>query len=72
MVISILAELTQIKADIAVLLQADTIERICRDLKFTWRDRLLSPVVTVHGFLLQVLPGAGSRSRYLRQRRCSP
>ncbi len=57
MVTSILAALTQIKADIAVLLQADTIEWICRDLKYTWRDRLLSPVVTVHGFLLQVLHG---------------
>ena len=55
MVISILRALAQIKADVAVHLQAATIERICRELGHSWRDRALSPVVTVHAFLLQVL-----------------
>ena len=55
MVHSILHALAQIKADVAVHLQAATIERICRELGHTWRDRVLTPVVTVHAFLLQVL-----------------
>jgi hypothetical protein len=57
MVTSILRAIGQIKANVAVHLQAATIERICRELGHTWRDRLLTPVVTVHAFLLQVLHG---------------
>ena len=57
MVSSILRAVARIKADVAVLLQAATIERLCRDLGHTWRDRILTPVVTVHAFLLQVLHG---------------
>jgi hypothetical protein len=57
MVTSILRALAQIKADIAVHLQATVIERICREIGHGWRDRVLTPVVTVHAFLLQVLHG---------------
>ena len=55
MVASILAALARIKADVAVYLQAATIEQICGELGYAWRDRVLSPAVTVHAFLLQVL-----------------
>jgi hypothetical protein len=57
MVTSILQALARIKADVAVHLQAALIERLCRELGYTWRDRVLNPVVTVHAFLLQVLHG---------------
>ena len=57
MVASILRVLARIKADVAAHLQATMIERICRELGHTWRDRILTPVVTVHAFLLQVLHG---------------
>ncbi len=57
MVTSILRALAQIKADIATYLQAATIERLCRELGHSWRERLLTPVVTIHGFLLQILHG---------------
>ena len=42
MVTSILRALAQIKADIATYLQAATIERLCRELGHSWRERLLS------------------------------
>ena len=57
MVASILRAVTQIKADVSGHLQAARIESICRELGHTWRDRLLTPTVTVHAFLLQVLHG---------------
>jgi len=57
MVHNILHALAQIKADVAIHLQAARIERICRELGHTWRERVLTPVVTVHAFLLQVLHG---------------
>jgi hypothetical protein len=57
MVTSILRALARIKADVALHLQAAVIERTCRELGHTWRDRILTPVVTVHAFLLQVLHG---------------
>jgi hypothetical protein len=57
MVTSILRALSRIKADVAVHLQAAVIEGLCRELGHTWRDRVLTPVVTVQAFLLQVLHG---------------
>src|SRR5258707_12092900 len=57
MVASILRALARIKADVAAHLQAATIEAICRELGHTWRERVLTPAVTVHAFLLQVLHG---------------
>jgi hypothetical protein len=53
----ILCAIARIKADVAALLEAATIERLCRELGHCWRDRVLTPVVTVHGFLMQVLHG---------------
>jgi hypothetical protein len=57
MVTSILRALARIKADVAAHLQAAQVEQLCRELGHTWRDRVLTPVVTVHAFLLQVLHG---------------
>lgn len=57
MVTNILDALQRIKADLAAHLSPETIERHCRELKHTWRERLLGPVQTVHLFLLQILNG---------------
>ncbi len=57
MVNSILLAVRQIKSDVAGHLAAAAIEQICGELKYTWRERMLGPVVTVHAFLLQVLHG---------------
>jgi hypothetical protein len=54
---NILAAVRQIKAKVAEHLQSAAIERLCHDLNYVWRDRLLGPVATVHAFLLQVLNG---------------
>jgi len=62
MVNSILRVVGQIKSDVAAYLQAATIERLCRELDYTWRERLLGPVATVHAFLLQVCTKHGLRS----------
>jgi len=45
------------KADVGQALSAEVIERACADLKYTYRERDLGPVVTVHCFLTQVLHG---------------
>ena len=47
----------QFKANVATALAAETITTICRDLGYTWRDRVLDPVTTVQVFLLQILHG---------------
>ncbi len=57
MVNSILRAFHEIKSDVARHLQAATIERLCRELNYTWRQRILGPVATVQAFLLQVLHG---------------
>jgi IS5 family transposase len=57
MVHSILLAVRQIKADVAKHLEPETVERICRELDYRWRERILGPVATVHAFLLQVLHG---------------
>jgi hypothetical protein len=57
MVHSILRTLDQIKSDVAGHLQAATIDGVCRELNYRWRERVLGPVVTIHAFLLQVLHG---------------
>src|SRR5918999_668417 len=42
----------------AVLLEADAILTVCREIGYTaWRDRVLTPVTTIHLFLLQILHG---------------
>jgi hypothetical protein len=57
MVPIILAAVERIKSDVARLLQASAIESICRQIGYTWRERTLGPVATIHAFLLQVLHG---------------
>jgi Transposase DDE domain len=57
MVTIILSALARIKRDVTLHLQAAAIEQLCRELGYSWRERLLTPVVTVHAFLLQVLHG---------------
>jgi hypothetical protein len=41
-----------------MLLQPDAILAVCREMGYTaWRDRLLTPVTTIHLGLLQMLHG---------------
>ena len=47
----------QFKANVATALAAETITTLCRDLGYSWRDRVLNPVTTVQVFLLQILHG---------------
>ena len=54
---SITDAVARIKTEVAQWLTAETIHRVCADLDYTWRDRLLNPVTTVHLFILQVLHG---------------
>lgn len=57
MVSNILEALRRIKADVAVHLEAATINRLCHELNYVWRERTLGPAVTIHAFLMQVLHG---------------
>lgn len=57
MVTNILHALDQIKSDVARHLEVAAIDRICREVNYTWRERVLGPVTTMHAFLLQVLHG---------------
>lgn len=57
MAANILAAVRLIKANVAQHLEATAIEAICGELQYTWRNRLLNPVITLHAFLLQVLHG---------------
>lgn len=54
---SIVAAVERIKADIAHWLSPRLIEDLCRALDYSWRERILDPVTTVHLFLLQMLHG---------------
>jgi hypothetical protein len=50
--------LQRLKTDWAAQLQPKAIQAACESVGYTeWRDRLLSPVVTVQAFLLQILHG---------------
>ena len=49
--------LDQVKGDLAELLSVEKIERVCRELNYTWRACTLDPATTVHAFLRQVLAG---------------
>ena len=55
MVLNILDAVRRIKADVAAHLTPEAIERVCHECGYTWRQRLLGPVQTVHLFLLQIL-----------------
>lgn len=52
--VSILPALRQVRKDLAGLLERRTVERICRELNYTWRNRQLDPFNTLHLFILQV------------------
>jgi hypothetical protein len=54
---SILAAVQRIKAEVAYWLTPEAIRDLCRTLGYSWRERLLDPVTTVHLFLLQILHG---------------
>lgn len=54
---SIACAVARIKTEVAQWLTAETIGQVCRDLGYTWRNRMLNPVTTVHLFLLQILHG---------------
>ena len=47
----------RIKADVGEALSARTIKYLCVLLGYTWRNRILDPVITIHVFLLQILHG---------------
>jgi hypothetical protein len=50
--------LQRFTAEWAVLLEADAIRTVCREIGYTtWRDRVRTPVTTIHVFLLQILHG---------------
>ena len=49
--------LSPIRQDLAKLLREDAIPAACRAENYTWRDRLLNPVTTIHLFILQILHG---------------
>jgi hypothetical protein len=57
MVPNFLEAVRQIKADLARHLSAEAIVSECRAIGYTWRERWLGPVRTIHLFLLQVLHG---------------
>jgi hypothetical protein len=49
--------LQQFKVDVAKALSAVTILKICENLGYMCRERVLGPVATVHVFLIQILHG---------------
>lgn len=55
--VSIRRVLAQIKDDWTACLSEEHLTRVCREAGARWRDRTLSPVVTIYVFLLQVLHG---------------
>ena len=44
-----------IRQDVATHLDKEAINAVCREEKYTWKDRLLNPANTIHLFILQVL-----------------
>src|SRR3974390_2760202 len=54
---SILDAVQRIKAEVAYWLTPNSIRDLCTRLGYSWRERLLDPVTTIHLFLLQVLHG---------------
>jgi hypothetical protein len=53
--VTILPALCQVREDLAGLLERQTVERICRELEYTWRERQLDPYTTLHLFILQMV-----------------
>jgi hypothetical protein len=58
MVPTVTTTLQRFTGEWATLLQPETILAVCHEIGYTaWRDRLLTPVTTIHLFLLQILHG---------------
>lgn len=57
MIANILAAVRQIKSNVADHLAPAAINALCSELGYTWRERKLGPLLTLHTFLLQVLHG---------------
>jgi hypothetical protein len=55
--LSIPQALKRIKGNLAEFLPEATLRHLCRDLHLSFRNRLLTPVVTTHLFLRQILEG---------------
>ena len=53
--VTILPALRQVREDLVKLLDRSTVERLCDELGYRWRDRQLDPYTTLHLFILQVL-----------------
>lgn len=53
--VTILPALRQVRKNLAGLLERQEVERICRELEYTWRERQLDPYTTLHLFILQVV-----------------
>ena len=53
--VSITYALRRIKEDLAKFLEPDFVEHAAREIGHTWRDRRLTPAVTLHLFILQML-----------------
>jgi hypothetical protein len=49
--------LRQVRDDLAAFLDPESLRQLCRDCGHRWRERLLSPVTTIHLFVLQILHG---------------
>jgi hypothetical protein len=54
---SILAAVQRIKAEVALWLTPKAIRDLCQAIGYSWRERVLDPVTTVHLFVLQILHG---------------
>ena len=57
MVGRIMTALRQVQGELVHLLNAATILPLCRELGYTWRQRILDPVTTIHLSILQILHG---------------
>jgi hypothetical protein len=55
--LSISQALTRLKGNLPAFLPEATLQRLCRDLQLSYRHRCLTPVVTAHLFLRQILEG---------------
>jgi hypothetical protein len=53
--VTILPALRQVREDLAGFLERKEVERICRELEYTWRERQLDPYTTLHLFILQIV-----------------
>jgi hypothetical protein len=53
--VTIIPALRQVREDLVKLLDRSTVEQLCQDVGYHWRDRDLNPYTTLHLFILQVV-----------------